>query len=74
MEDEVRKVMEEDIKPMLKLHGGDIELIDITDEGIVKVKLTGACAGCPLSQMTLLGVVQQALMSKISEVKGVEAA
>jgi len=74
MEDEVRKVIEEDIKPMLKMHGGDIELIDVTDEGVVKVKLTGACAGCPMSQMTILGVVQQSLMNRIPKVKGVEAA
>ncbi|THB66357.1 MAG: NifU family protein, partial [Desulfovibrio sp.] len=41
------------IKPVLQADGGDVELVEVTDNGIVKVRLTGACKGCPMSQMTL---------------------
>jgi Fe-S cluster biogenesis protein NfuA len=60
------------IRPALQADGGDIELIDIQD-GMVKVKLTGACAGCPMSQMTLKMGVERALKEAVPEVKGVEA-
>ncbi|MCD6320502.1 MAG: NifU family protein [Candidatus Desulfofervidaceae bacterium] len=60
------------IRPNLQADGGDIELIDIVD-GIVKVKLKGACAGCPMSQMTLKMGVEAYLKKEIPEVKAVEA-
>ncbi len=59
------------IRPALQADGGDIELIDVAD-GIVKVKLTGACGGCPMSQMTLKMGVERVLKQQVPEVKSVE--
>lgn len=67
----IQEIIEQHIRPSLKAHGGDIELIDVED-GIVKVKLRGACSGCPSSAMTLYHGVQQILMETVPEVKGVE--
>ena len=58
MEDEVKKIIETEIAPALKMDGGNIELIGVED-GVVKVKLQGACAGCPMSQMTLINFVEK---------------
>jgi Fe-S cluster biogenesis protein NfuA len=60
------------IRPALQADGGDIELIDVSD-GIVKVKLAGACAGCPMSTMTLKMGVERILKEEIPEVKEVQA-
>ena len=72
MKDEVKKAIEE-IRPQIQAHGGDVEFVDIQD-GIVKVSLKGACAGCPMSQMTVKEGIQSYLKDKIPEVKSVEAA
>jgi len=61
------------IRPFLQRDGGDIKLIDVTDDGIVKVQLTGACQGCPMSQMTLKQGVERALMKEVPAVKEVQA-
>ncbi len=71
MEEKVKKVLANDIKPYLKSHGGDVKLLSVSDDGIVKLKLTGACGGCPMAQMTLKGFVEKALKAKIPEVKKV---
>lgn len=71
MEEQVRKVLNKDIKPYLKSHGGDVKLLSVSDDGVVKVKLTGACGGCPMAQMTLKSLVEKALKTKISGVKKV---
>lgn len=71
MREEVEKILEE-IRPSLQADGGDIELVDIED-GVVKVRLKGSCAGCPMSQMTLAFGVEKALKEKLPEVKRVEA-
>ena len=71
MRENVEKVLQK-IRPSLQADGGDIELIDIQD-GVVKVKLTGACCGCPMSHMTLKMGVERALKEEVPEVKGVEA-
>jgi len=60
------------IRPMLQRDGGDIELVEVTD-GIVKVRLTGACKGCPMSQMTLKQGVERFLMQEVPGLKQVEA-
>lgn len=74
MKDKVEQVLDE-IRPSLQNDGGDVELVDVDEtEGIVKVKLTGACAGCPLSQLTLKSGIERLLKQKIPEVKAVEAA
>ncbi len=61
------------IRPMLQRDGGDVELVEITDEGIVKVKLVGACGSCPMSLMTLKGGIETKLKEDIPEVVAVEA-
>jgi len=61
------------IRPALQADGGDVELVDITSEGVVKVKLVGACAGCPMSTMTLAIGIERTLKREIPEVKRVEA-
>ena len=55
------------------MHGGDVELVEVTDDGIVKVRLTGGCASCPAAQITLISVVEKAIKSKVPGVKKVEA-
>ncbi len=72
MKEKVELVLNE-IRPMLQADGGDVELVDIAD-GVVKVRLQGACAGCPMSQMTLRNGIERVLKAKIPEVQSVEAA
>lgn len=67
----IREIIEAEIRPAIQSDGGDIELIDVED-GIVKVRLVGACAHCPSSALTLHQGVERMLMEKIPEVKGVE--
>ena len=71
MREDVEKALQK-IRPALQADGGDIELIDVVD-GIVKVKLTGACAGCPMAQMTLKKGVERVLKEQVPEVKSVES-
>lgn len=61
------------LRPYLQADGGDIELVDITDDLVVKVKLTGACHDCPFRMQTLKGGVEQALVKEIPEISGVVA-
>jgi Fe-S cluster biogenesis protein NfuA len=61
------------IRPLLQADGGDVELIEVSPEGVVKVKLTGACAGCPMSQMTLKMGIEKRLKEEVPEVKEVVA-
>ena len=72
MKEKVEQVITK-IRPMLQRDGGDIELVDVTD-GVVKVKLTGACGSCPMSMMTLKMGVENALKKEIPEVKEVISA
>ncbi|MGE4538909.1 NifU family protein [Desulfovibrio sp. JY] len=60
------------IRPSLQADGGDVELVEVTDGGIVKVRLTGACKGCPMSQMTLKNGIERILMQEVPGVKAVE--
>lgn len=71
MKEKVEQVINE-IRPFLQRDGGDIELVDYVD-GIAKVRLQGACQGCPGAQMTLKMGVERALKEKIPELKAVEA-
>ena len=61
------------VRPYLQSDGGDIELVDVTDDYTVKVKLTGACSGCPFSMQTLKAGVEQALIKEIPEIVEVMA-
>jgi Fe-S cluster biogenesis protein NfuA len=70
MKEKVQEAINQ-IRPNLQADGGDVELIEVTDDGIVKVKLLGACQGCPMSQMTLKKGIQKFLQDKIPEVKEV---
>jgi Fe-S cluster biogenesis protein NfuA len=71
MREKVEAALDE-IRPGLQADGGDVELVDIED-GVVKVRLKGACAGCPMSQMTLAFGIERVLKERIPEVKKVEA-
>ena len=70
MRENVERALD-NIRPALRADGGDIELIDVVD-GVVKVRLTGACGGCPMSQMTLKMGVEKVLKQQVPEVKSVE--
>ncbi len=59
------------VRPNLQRDGGDVELVDVTEDGIVKVKLTGRCHGCPMSQMTLKMGIERLLKTSVPEVKSV---
>jgi len=59
------------IRPSLQADGGDVELVEVSPDGVVKVKLTGACQGCAMSQMTLKMGIEKALKQEVPEVKEV---
>lgn len=61
------------VRNALRMEGGDVELVDVSDEGIVKVKLMGSCAGCPFSQMTLKNFIERELKNNVPGVKEVVA-
>ncbi len=61
------------VRPTLQKDGGDVVLIDVTDDGVVKVQLTGACRGCPMSQITLKEGIEKFLKSEVPEIAAVEA-
>ena len=69
MKEKIEKALE-DIRPSLQADGGDIQLVDV-EEGIVKVRLTGACSGCPMSAMTMSLGVERAIKEMVPEVKKV---
>ena len=72
MKDRVQAALEK-IRPALQNDGGDVELVDVKD-GIVKVKLTGACGGCPMATMTLKKGIERVLKEQVPEVKEVVSA
>jgi Fe-S cluster biogenesis protein NfuA len=73
MKEKVIAVLDK-IRPMLQRDGGNVELIDVSEDGIVKVKLTGACSGCPMSTMTLKNAIEATIKQEVPEVKSVESA
>jgi Fe-S cluster biogenesis protein NfuA len=70
MQDKVQVVIDK-IRPSLQADGGDVELVSVED-GVVKVRLQGACKGCPMSQMTLKNGIEKILKKEIPEVDRVE--
>ena len=72
MKEQVQQVLDK-IRPSLQADGGDVELVEV-ENGIVKVKLKGACAGCPMSQMTLKNGIERLIKKEIPEIKSVESA
>ncbi len=61
------------VRPSLQADGGDVELVEVSEDGVVKVRLTGACGGCPMSQMTLKMGIERVLRESVPEIKSVEA-
>ena len=72
MKNQIIKALD-NIRPFLQADNGDIELIEVTDDGIVKVKLTGACGVCPMSIMTLRAGIERALLLEVPGIRRVES-
>lgn len=72
VKDRVQNALEK-IRPALQRDGGDVELVDVTEDGVVKVKLQGACGGCPMSQMTLKMGIEKVVKEAVPEIKTVES-
>jgi Fe-S cluster biogenesis protein NfuA len=70
MKEQVQKALEK-VRPGLQADGGDVELVDVSPDGVVKVKLTGACHGCPMSQMTLKMGIEKIIKQQVPSVKEV---
>jgi len=70
MKEQVEKALDK-IRPALQRDGGDVELVEVGDDGVVKVKLTGACSGCPMSQVTLKQGIERVLKQEVASVKEV---
>ncbi len=69
MKEKVEKVVAEKIRPGLQADGGDIDIVEVSDDGVVKVRLKGACGHCPMAQMTLQHGVERILRQEIPEFK-----
>jgi Fe-S cluster biogenesis protein NfuA len=69
--EKIKEILEK-IRVSLQADGGDAELVDITDEGLVKLRLVGACAGCPMSQMTLKNGIERSLKENVDQAIVVE--
>lgn len=72
MKEQVQQALDK-IRPALQRDGGDVDLVEVTDDGIVKVKLKGACGGCPMSQMTLKMGIEKVVKEAVPEIKSVES-
>ena len=72
MKEKVKEIIDK-IRPNLQADGGDVELVDVTEDGVVKVRLLGACKGCPMSHMTLKMGIESYLKKVIPEVKRVDS-
>ncbi len=72
MKEQVEKALKK-IRPALQRDGGDVELVEVGEDGVVKVKLTGACGGCPMSTITLKQGIERVLKQEIDAIKEVVA-
>jgi Fe-S cluster biogenesis protein NfuA len=72
MKDKVEAALAQ-VRPALQRDGGDVELVEVTEDGVVKVRLQGACQGCPMAQMTLQMGIERVLKGMVPEIKSVEA-
>jgi Fe-S cluster biogenesis protein NfuA len=72
MREEVQAALDT-VRPQLQADGGDAEIVEITEEGVVKLRLKGACGGCPMSQMTLKMGIERILKQQVPAVKSVES-
>ena len=73
MQEKVEKALVK-VRSFLQADGGDVELVEVTEEGVVRVRLTGACGGCPMASMTLKTGIEKILKEEVPEVTRVEAA
>ena len=73
LEKKVANVLEQ-IRPYLQADGGDVEFVELSDDNVVKVRLTGMCGNCPHSQMTLKNGIETAMIKAVPEIKSVESA
>ncbi|MDR1721391.1 MAG: NifU family protein [Endomicrobium sp.] len=73
LKEKVEKALES-VRSQLQMDGGDVELVDVSEDGIVKVALTGACGSCPMSAMTLKHEVTNAIKRAVPEIKEVRSA
>ena len=71
MKEQVQKVLDK-IRPAIQADGGNVEFVEIDENNVVKVHLTGACAGCPMSQLTLKQGIERIIKQEIPEIKAVE--
>jgi Fe-S cluster biogenesis protein NfuA len=72
LKDQIEEALNK-VRPSLQADGGDVELVDVDEEGVVKVRLTGACGGCPMSQMTLKMGIEKILKQNVPQISSVEA-
>ncbi|MGQ9678522.1 MAG: NifU family protein [bacterium] len=72
IKEQIKQVIEDKVRPNLKMDGGDIELVDVTDQGVVKVRFKGHCAQCPFSSMTIAFSVEKTIKEIIPEVVRIE--
>jgi Fe-S cluster biogenesis protein NfuA len=72
MKENVEKALDE-IRPHLKADGGDVELVEVSEEGVVKVRLLGACEGCPMREMTLTQGITRFIKKRVPEIKEVQS-
>jgi Fe-S cluster biogenesis protein NfuA len=72
MKEQVEAALEQ-VRPALQRDGGDVELVEVSEDGVVKVRLQGACQGCPMAQMTLQMGIERILKQMVPEIKSVEA-
>lgn len=63
----------DELRPAIQMDGGDVELVDITEDGIVQVRLMGACGGCPMSMVTLQAGIERIIKRKVPSIVGVTA-
>ena len=72
MESEIRQALET-IRPMLQADGGDVELVEVTEDGVVRVRLRGACHGCPMAALTIKDGIERTLKERVPGVTEVES-
>ena len=72
MREKVQEALDQ-IRPAIQMDGGDVELVDVTEDNIVKVRLMGACHGCPMSLLTLQAGIERVIKAVYPKLKGVEA-
>lgn len=61
------------IRPAIQMDGGDVELVDVTEDNVVQLRLMGACHGCPMSMLTLQAGIERIIKARVPEIQGVEA-